>query len=370
MPPSVPTVFEAPLGMSDFQTELETKLPGIMKNPEIYLHSLDLEKGQGLLISADREFFKNALFLNQRALTPETRGAWVPLKVVFNHINAGAGDRFAPAHFIFHTGHSGSTLISRLLDEAPSVLGLREPLPLQTLAALYANRENLKMGAFEGFLKPVYQVLTRRFSPDQQVIIKATSICNNVGAALLTRNPANRALALFVTAEVFLANMLDKKESPDIDLFLSLRRKTFEAAFPELAGDLNPETREEKIAFSWLAEAVQLFRLGSGEMKPRTLLMDFDTFLQQREIHLEKIFTHFGLPGEEEAIGRMLASPVFKGYAKKPDFPYSPENRAAILDESRVDNKGAIKKGLEFIQGLSKKHRSLEEVLRKIPLGG
>src|SRR3546814_19085261 len=47
---------------------------------------------------------------------------------------ADADGERPPLHWLFHIGHCGSTLISRLLDVLPGLLGLREPLPLLELA--------------------------------------------------------------------------------------------------------------------------------------------------------------------------------------------------------------------------------------------
>ena len=57
-----------------------------------------------------------------------------------------------PIHFIFHSGHVGSTLLSRLLEEVPSQLGLREPLPLRSLAELHdRSRRDSSEAATEFF---------------------------------------------------------------------------------------------------------------------------------------------------------------------------------------------------------------------------
>ena len=121
--------------MNDFQQELPTLLPEIMASPRLYPHSLDLEKATALIIDASPDFYRNAIFLDQRALEPGARGAWVPLETLWRHMDALDRGYLAPANFIFHTGHCGSTLISRLLDDITPVFGLREPLVLRTLAA-------------------------------------------------------------------------------------------------------------------------------------------------------------------------------------------------------------------------------------------
>ena len=67
-------------------------------------------------------------------------GFWVRIRRAHGSLSARSATPWVAysderaVHFIFHTGHVGSTLVSRLLDETGDVLSLREPLPLRTLA--------------------------------------------------------------------------------------------------------------------------------------------------------------------------------------------------------------------------------------------
>ena len=165
---------------NDFQQALPSLLPEIMASPRLFLHQLNSEKNAALVIEADRRFFKEAIFLDQRALKPGARGAWIPLDIIWRHLAESPESETTAASFIFHIGHCGSTLISRLLDELPGVFGLREPLVLRDLAT-EQSAQNPLLGrhqddAFEKF----YRLLVRRFSRDEKVIIKPTSICNNI----------------------------------------------------------------------------------------------------------------------------------------------------------------------------------------------
>ena len=76
--------------MSDFQNDLQFLLPEIMASPRLFLHRLDMEKSAALVIDADRNFYKDAVFLDHRALGPGSRGAWVPLDILWRHMDAAA----------------------------------------------------------------------------------------------------------------------------------------------------------------------------------------------------------------------------------------------------------------------------------------
>ena len=109
--------------------ELLALLPA---SPDAYPQHLDLVRGLVLAIRMDEAAYRGASFLDDRVLGPGTQGAWLPGASVSEAAGRVAHPR--PLHFIFHTGHVGSTLLSRLLDETGAVLPLREPLPLRVLA--------------------------------------------------------------------------------------------------------------------------------------------------------------------------------------------------------------------------------------------
>ena len=120
---------EAPDSIADL---LAARLPD---SPDVYLQKIDLPGQVLLLVQLDPTAYRAASFLDDRILGPDTRGAWIALSRAAHALRTVSSAR--PLHFIFHTGHVGSTLVSRLLDETGTVLSLREPLPLRTLAEVH-----------------------------------------------------------------------------------------------------------------------------------------------------------------------------------------------------------------------------------------
>ena len=106
----------------------------ISASPLLYPQKLDTARDQVFLVRMDQAAYRTASFLDDRILTPTTRGAWAPWSVTAAAMSTTTTQR--PLHFIFHAGHVGSTLLSRLLDETRNVLPLREPVPLRTIAEL------------------------------------------------------------------------------------------------------------------------------------------------------------------------------------------------------------------------------------------
>src|SRR5689334_14599649 len=98
----------------------------ISGSPLLYPQKLDAERDQVFLVRMDQAAYRTASFLDDRILSPAMKGIWIPWAVVAQAMNPIVTQR--PLHFIFHTGHVGSTLLSRLIDETQVTLGLREPL--------------------------------------------------------------------------------------------------------------------------------------------------------------------------------------------------------------------------------------------------
>ncbi len=117
-----------------------------------------------------------------------------------------------PLHFIFHTGHVGSTLVSRLLDETGQVLSLREPLPLRTLAeahdVLHAPESLLGPQQFDRLLETLLRLWRRGYAATRAVVVKATSSAARLAPVLLERSAGSRAIYLNLRAEPALATLL------------------------------------------------------------------------------------------------------------------------------------------------------------------
>ena len=83
------------------------------------------------LIAMDRDSYRAASFLDDRMLQQPVDAQMLPWPEVEDAV---AGELRTDARWIFHIGHVGSTLISRLLGELDGVSAVREPRLLRDLA--------------------------------------------------------------------------------------------------------------------------------------------------------------------------------------------------------------------------------------------
>ena len=330
----------------------EALLAGLAASPDVYLQKVDLTRDAALLVQLNESAYRAASFLDDRILTPGLKGAWVSLESVLGAARSrGAGK---PLHFIFHTGHVGSTLISRLLDESGCVLSLREPLPLRTLAdasdVLGLPESLLSPAAFEGLERALLQLWSRGYNSTHSVVLKATSSTCRIASSLLGGLPSARAVYLNLRAEPYLATLLaGKNSSVDLRGHGPVRIRQLQTRIEAPLAPLHALSLGELAAMSWLAETWNqhdaVDRAGS-----RVLAVDFDELLGDVAASVRRVAEHLRLPLESGWLTSIAHSPVLTRYSKSPDFEYSPQLRRELLRESRRTNAGQIAAGLRWLE--------------------
>jgi hypothetical protein len=344
------------------QDALLAQLPG---SPDAYPQKLDLVREGVLVVRLDAAAYRAASFLDDRILGPATQGAWLPLDRVAEAARHSTVTR--PLHFIFHTGHVGSTLVSRLLDETGAVLSLREPLPLRTLAeahdALKRPESLLSKVRFDDTLGAFAALWSRGYPATRGVVVKATSSAGRIAAPVLGRHAGSRAIYLNLEAEPYLATLLAGQNSP-IDLRghgpERIRRVQAWVAAP--LAPLHAMSIGELAALSWLAES-RAQRDAITAFPSRIVALDFDRFLASVADSMARILDHFGLARDERYLSTVERSAVLTRYSKAPEYAYTPQLRAEILRESRHDHREEIRKGMAWLEQRARSDAAAAEVL-------
>jgi len=333
--------------------DLEALLPA---SPDAHPHNLDIAGGRVLVVRLDERAYRNASFLDDRILSPSTQGAWLPGAAVTEASRRVLEPR--PLHFIFHTGHVGSTLVSRLLDETGAILSLREPLLLRTLADAHdaLGRPDSLLGApqFETLLDMTLRLWSRGYAGTRAVVVKATSSAGRLAPAILARAPASRAVYLNLHAEPYLATLLGGANSgTDLRGHGPGRIRRLLAGRELPVEPLHALSPGELAALGWLTETLAL-RQAIADHGSRVLALDFDAFLADVTGQLARVAGHFGLAAEGATIAAAAAGPVLRQYSKAPQLPYAPGERTARLEESRRENRAEIAKGLAWLERLGR----------------
>lgn len=314
-------------------------------DPEFLPFKLDLVARRVLLVRLTAQQRRDAAFLDERALPAGVDGGWLPLDAL-----QFQGDA-PPADAIFHIGHCGSTLLSRLLESWPQLQGLREPLPLRTLAEawpqLHAPDSRLSPGEAETLLQALWAAWSRPLGASHRTVIKATSSCNGLIAPLLGQQPAMRAILLDMPLRPYLAALLKSPDSTR-DAAAAAGERLRDLHRRGYGGDVMLHTLSlpQQCAMGWLAERVRFDAL-VREHAPRLLRVDFETLLAQPEAELHRIATHLQL--DAAAVPSVMRSPAWGRYSKALDHGYGREDRAHDLALAVARNAREIEAGERWV---------------------
>ncbi len=333
--------------------ELLTLLPA---SPDAYPQNLDLVRGLVLAIRMNEAAYRGASFLDDRVLGPGTQGAWLPGASVSEAAGRVAQPR--TLHFIFHTGHVGSTLLSRLLDETGIVLPLREPLPMRVLAdahdALASPESLLAAPQFEALMEMLLRLWSRGYERTRAVVVKATSAASRIAASLLGARTESRAVYLNLRAEPYLATLLAGANSPvDLRGHGPGRVRRLLARRPVALTPLHALSTGELAALGWLVESLSC-QDALAAHPARVLPLDFDEFMTDVPGQLARVLAHFGLPVGPRDVARIVESPVLQRYSKAPELPFAPGEREARRARSRIENREEIARGLAWLDHMAR----------------
>ena len=285
-------------------TEPRILIAGASLPADLSVHRIDLARSAAQLLQVSEAQLRAASFLDDRLVQPDMLVQWVPLQsLVDAGFKAGPG---ATLHCIFHAGHAGSTLMSRVLDGVDGVLGLREPQVLrqlaETLDTLHSPESFVSPDSFRALVEAQANLWARGFKGTQCVVLKATSHAVRLGPVLLGVRPTTRSISLSLKPEVHITGLL-AGPTPFQDLrsqaperFRRLRAMGIDVQTPLYR--LSPG---QLAALSWLTEAASqsvLSQVAGG----RNLPVDFDDFLRDVPSGLHRVLGHFGLPDDDATI--------------------------------------------------------------------
>lgn len=337
--------------------------PRVTASPELHFHSLDVNRQAGLFIHMPEGAYRAASFLDGRTFDAQTVGGWIPLQRIKEAVLSGPRPA-SPLHFIFHMGHTGSTLLSKLLDETGVVHSLREPLVLREWAELHDRRGEaaslLSPDDIDAFLEVILRLWARCRHAGQSAIVKATSTAARAGEPLMAARETARAVYLSLAPEPYMAAIL-APSAPVLDI-----RGHAEERYRRLVAHLGSAPKPlhalgpgELVAASWLAEAHTRERLKNA-VGARLLLLDFDGLLADLNGALERVLIHLGLPNNPETVDRIANCSILGQYSKAPEHAYSTELREKVIEQSRRQHRAEIAEGMAFLADVTRQYPFLQ----------
>jgi hypothetical protein len=279
-----------------------------------------------------------ASFLDERLLEGGSPVRTLPLTVA-----AEAADRLAPrAHYVFHIGHVGSTLISRLIGARPAFFALREPSLLRARSRTDASAAQLP-------LRGLLALFSRTWRPEQRAVIKLTSIVSEIGRQILAASEEPQALLMYARPLAYLRGIFGGPNSRRESQALAPDRlRRLLERHPALGSSQPPRVEGEWVAMSWLCEMSALAAIARG-FASRAHWVDFDEFLAAPSPGLASIFGALGSPAEPAEVEGLLAGPIMRRYSKAPEHAYDAQLRREVLAGADLDFRADIHRGMTWL---------------------
>lgn len=310
------------------------------------------------LVHLDEAGYRAASFLDQRLLTAN------PVKAVAAAATvAAAGARLQPgAHYIFHIGHVGSTLVSRLVGEFEGLFSVREPVILRDIAS-QVGRATQAGGTMD--LRNALALLARTWRPGQRAVVKATSYVSEVAESILEVDRGAAAILMFTPALAYLRCILGGPNSRvESQALAPARLARLRARLGGTAPDADLRSEGQWIAMSWLCEMASL-QEAARRFASRVLWVDFDQFLAAPRERLEAILRALGAPADPNRVGGILAGPLMHQYSKAPEHAYDAALRQEVLAAAEREHAAEIRRGMGWLETLAARDRVAAEALER-----
>ena len=306
------------------------------------------------LVRLDEAGYRAASFLDRRILQAGVLQAVCPTA----RITAAAASLPPRAHYIFHIGHVGSTLVSRLVGEHEEFFSVREPAVLGAIAKAPARAlESLDM-------RDALCLLARAWHPEQRAVVKATSFVSEIAEPILEISPGSVALLMFSPALAHLRCILggpnSRIESRALAPSRLARLRTrlgSKSRLPE------PRSEGEWIAMSWLCEMACLRQVAT-RFDSRIAWVDFDAFLSAPVPGFTALLRALGATPSEDEVERLVSGPIMRRYSKAPEHAYDTALRRTVLASADREHAAEIRCGMQWLASLAGLHPLVDAVLR------
>jgi hypothetical protein len=288
-------------------------------------------------VAMDEAAYREASFLDDRMLQQQRESRICPLDEMLEGARALERD---DARWIFHIGHVGSTLVSRLLGEVEGVLAVREPRALRDLGFARVPEQI-------DWAPALRKAMARTFSPGQAALVKATSFVSEWAQWLVA--DGGKALFLFATPRNYVAGILAGENSvkelaalSDIRADRLLRHRGI-----ELEGF--DRSLAHRAAAAWACEMTSLEEAASARPGAAISWEDFDLMLADMPAALGRCAAHFGFDATRDLLGSLANGPLMTRYSKALEYDYSPSLRADLLAEAEEQHRADIDAAIDAL---------------------
>ena len=262
-------------------------------------------------------------------------------------------DARADARWIFHIGHVGSTLISRLIGELDGVLSLREPRVLRDLAGAPT--------AIDRYVPGLRNLLSRTLDPSDVAVVKATSFASELAGNLI---PAGgRALFVYASPQSYLGTCLAGENTMREVSVLAPARRQRMAGRVTLTGLTDRPAHQ--VAAAWTCEMTSLEKAATALPTGTVHWLSFDQFLADLPAQLTTAAAFLGLDASAERITEIAHGPLLGRYSKALEYDYSPELRRQLITAATADHAMDIDGALAMLATAAQESPLLARALKR-----
>lgn len=314
--------------------------------------ALDPTQGMVRLIAMDRDSYRAASFLDDRMLQTPVDAQIIQWPTVQT---AMAGSFRRDARWIFHIGHVGSTLVSRLLGELDGVLGVREPRLLRDLAMVPAEVR-------AQYIEPVPKLMSRSFAADEYACVKATSFVSEIAPELVPSG--ERTLFMYASPRNYVASILAGENSvKELRILAQSRASRMSGRVSGL--DQQKSSDAHLAAAAWACEMTSLERAADGMADREIDWADFDRMLGEMPRAIAAVADHFGFAADAATIETIVRGPLMRRYSKALDYDYSPALRRELIAEAARDHGRDIDSALAMLRTAAEKSPLLARAIAR-----
>lgn len=297
----------------------------------------------------DRESYRAASFLDDRMLKDPVDAqivSWTAIE------EAVSDNMRSDARWIFHIGHVGSTLVSRLLGELGDVLAIREPRLLRDLALTPADVR-------ERYIAPAPRLMSRTFAETEVACVKATSFASEIAPELVSSG--ERALLMFATPRNYIGSILAGENSvKEMRLLAGSRAQRLNSRQIYLPS----QSDADLAAAAWACEITALERAADRMVDRKILWVNFDQMLGEMDFALTNVANFFGFDSRRAV--EIASGPLMGRYSKATEYEYGANLRRELIAEAGERFASDIERALAMLTSGAEKSPLLGRALARV----
>ena len=299
----------------------------LFRSPEWFPLTINFQRRVINFIHLEPDSYNEYLFLSLQAV--QRRGGDIRDVRVDDALFAAATSpsKKGPVHYILHTAYCCSTLLARYFDLIPNCIVLKEPELLAQVALAQSDSREWR-DVFDLSVR----LLTRTYTKQERVVIKAHVPCNTLAHSLLEDNEKATIIFLLPQLRSFLLAVLKSMDRCNRVRSWNRHISRLAIARSELV-HLDPDslTDGESAAYWWFANRHICEQLLAGPYASRITVIDADLIPNSPRETLDTVIRTCETQFDEQKRNSLLNDPMVQQYSKDLSRPYDAEMRRREL---------------------------------------